>query len=355
MKRLLSKIMVLFTFIFLGLGFYFLYTSYFKFTGNLEDLIGNGQLILDYSNLEDSKYTGEGISVDTKYHPYYGLLNSNEQKLYRQVYDNLNNFNTTFVPRSEIDINSVDRVIEAVMNDNPELFYVNNKYTYKYTNDNICRQIIMEFNGLEKDYTSNKNSIDKTVNEIIKGSYKYSSNYDKEKYVHDFLIDRLVYDTNFNYNQTIYSSLFNNKTVCAGYARAFQYIMNKIGIPTYYVTGTSKGESHAWNIVYLGDGYYNVDVTWDDVYNRSYNYFNLTDKSFSNSHTRNSLSIYLPKCNSTNNSYEKPVKVVPPVKNKKIEEEPIIEEEKETEEEIIDEKIDEDEPAIEEKEEENIE
>ena len=47
--------------------------------------------------------------------------------------------------------------------------------------------------------------------------------------------------------------------MCAGYARAFQYIMTNLEIPTFYVTGYSNGE-HAWNIVNLSDGCYNVDL-----------------------------------------------------------------------------------------------
>ena len=72
-------------------------------------------------------------------------------------------------------------------------------------------------------------------------------------------------------------------------------------IPTYYVTGYSSGE-HAWNIVKLDDGYYNVDVTWDDKNGISYSYFNLTDNDISSTHKRRGLSNYIAKCNATNYS-----------------------------------------------------
>lgn len=66
-------------------------------------------------------------------------------------------------------------------------------------------------------------------------------------------------------NQTLYSGLVNGQTVCAGYARTFQYLMNRLDIPVIYVTGTTDtGEAHGWNIVKCGDNYYNVDVTWGD-------------------------------------------------------------------------------------------
>ena len=68
-------------------------------------------------------------------------------------------------------------------------------------------------------------------------------------------------------------AIVNKKTVCAGYAKAFQLLLTKLNIPCYYIVGFAK-EAHAWNIVKL-DGYYNVDLTWDDA-KEQYKYFNKT-------------------------------------------------------------------------------
>jgi hypothetical protein len=77
------------------------------------------------------------------------------------------------------------------------------------------------------------------------------------------------------------------KAVCAGYAKAFQYITNRLGIECEYVRGRCKsGEWHAWNIIKLEGDYYYVDATWDDHTNTderksgpayvSYDYFCIT-------------------------------------------------------------------------------
>lgn len=94
-------------------------------------------------------------------------------------------------------------------------------------------------------------------------------------------------------NQSAYSALVNGRTVCAGYARAFQYLMQQLGVPCYYCTGYA-GENHAWNIVRLDDGYYNVDTTWDDTGDGTYDYFNKTDADYADSHLRQEMSVYLP-------------------------------------------------------------
>ena len=49
----------------------------------------------------------------------------------------------------------------------------------------------------------------------------------------------------------------------------------------------------------LDDGYYNVDVTWDDADTIRYDYFNKTDADFASTHVRQNLSVYLPACDGT--------------------------------------------------------
>ena len=300
-RKIIKKIFSLIIVLCLLLGGYTIFKKY-NLKAGLEALKSRGFLIHDYSNLKGSKLTGDNYNFDSTYNPYYGMLSGSGKKLYKQVYANMINRKKAFIPRVNMKVNDVNKVIEAVMNDNPELFWVDNQYSYKYTPDKVCRQVIISYNGLAKNYQYNKNLFDSRVNSIVNGANRFSSIYEKELYVHDELRRIVVYDKNSSYNQTAYSALVNGRTVCAGYAKAFQYIMSRLGIPTYYVTGSSQGEEHAWNIIKL-DGYYNVDVTWDDTAGNHYIYFNKTDGEFASSHSRKSLSRYLPSCNATTYSY----------------------------------------------------
>ena len=77
----------------------------------------------------------------------------------------------------------------------------------------------------------------------------------KNKYVHDALASAVTYDLTADMNQSAYSALVNGKSdIIAGYARAYQYLLQQLGIPCYYCTGYSGGD-HAWNIVKLEDGF----------------------------------------------------------------------------------------------------
>lgn len=74
--------------------------------------------------------------------------------------------------------------------------------------------------------------------------------------------------------------------------------MMKIGIPTYYIAGYSANENHAWALVELDDGFYNVDVTGNDLHNQIiYKYFNINDEMIKQNYQKRGLSAKLTKQN----------------------------------------------------------
>ena len=111
-------------------------------------------------------------------------------------------------------------------------------------------------------------TIDYLVNTVAQAS---TSNYETEKYMHDIVCGHLEYGSG-PYDQSIYSALVENRTVCAGYAGLMTVLCNASGIDT--VTCLSK--VHAWNEVYLDGDWYGVDTTWDDSLGK-YVFFNVCD------------------------------------------------------------------------------
>ena len=268
-------------------------------TGNFEPIQGNGDQIEDseVEALDDSGIDGSGYSFDTDFYPYFGMLSSREQALYAQIYANALALEQSFVPTQGVSVAEVVEVIEAVYGDHPELFYLDTSYGYVYLSEDNCVQITLRYNSLATDIDASKERFESAAEDIIKSAGSLSSDYDKEKYVHDTIAGMVTYDEGETLGQSAYSALVTGRSVCAGYSRAFQYIMTRLGIPTYFVSGTATN-NHAWNMVKLDDEYYNVDLTWDDQDTGIiYNYFNVSDSSFSKSHTRMGLSLSLPECN----------------------------------------------------------
>ncbi|MCM1540992.1 MAG: hypothetical protein NC121_07005 [Blautia sp.] len=249
---------------------------------NLSDVIATGEL-------------GEGLSFDAAMYPYYAMLEPQLQPLYRQIYANAQNLNASFVPAMEADVNQVRTAFEAVYNDHPEMFWVEAGYSCKYLGNGKCVEILLKYNDTADYLEQAKAQFNEQAEVILSGARSQGSVFDQEKYVHDALMEMVEYDENASMNQSAYSALVLGRSVCAGYARSFQYLMQQLGVPCYYCTGTS-GEDHAWNIIKLDQAYYNVDVTWDDTDPATYDYFNKSDQEFAGTHVRNSLSVYLPAC-----------------------------------------------------------
>lgn len=240
--------------------------------------------------------TGDGLEFDVLYYPYYAMLDEKGQHMYRQIYANANDVYSQFLPVEEMTAGQLRNIFSAVYNDHPELFWMDTAYACKYGKDGRCVEVDLRFNRTARDLENAQGTFESNAEIIISQAQGLSSDYEKEKYVHDELISRIAYNMGAEMNQSAYSALVNGQTVCAGYARAFQYILQQLGIPCYYCTGFA-GESHAWNIVMLDGEFYNVDTTWDDTGDGTYDYFNKTDEDYAGNHIRQELSVYLPPCN----------------------------------------------------------
>lgn len=239
---------------------------------------------------------GDGLIFDSRFYPYYGMLDEKGRHLYRQIYANASQLYSVFAPVEQTTAGQLKNVFAAVYNDHPELFWLETSYACKCRSNGQCVEIDLRFNRTAQDLENARLLFNENANQILAAAQGAVSDYEKEKLVHDALIDKVSYNLRAEMNQSAYSALVNGQTVCAGYARALQYLLQQLKIPCYYCTGYA-GENHAWNIVELSDGYYNVDATWDDTGEGSYEYFNKTDADYADTHVRKELAVYLPPCN----------------------------------------------------------
>ena len=140
-------------------------------------------------------------------------------------------------------------------------------------------------------------------------------------------MNQVDYDDAAEDNQNICSVFIGKKSVCAGYSKAMQYLMEKQGLFCTYVTGEvtesfSDGHKipHAWNLVKCDGDYYYVDVTWGDPIfqeseeeaenvmddeirdNISYDYMLCDDDELFRTHTPD-LEVELPDCTKMDLNY----------------------------------------------------
>ncbi len=242
---------------------------------------------------------GDDLQFDPEFYPYYAMLDDRGKALYRQIFANINEMNPAFRSVDRLMTGKrIDSAFEAVFNDHPELFFVDTEYRTVYRKNGDFIELDLFYNDTAGNIEKSRSEFNSAADSII--SEAAGSDYEKERYVHNRLSELFDYQRN-SLDQSAYSGLVLNKTVCAGYARSFSYIMTRLGIPCYLCTGYA-GEPHGWNIIKLDGDYYNVDVTWDDTGTEKpyyYEWFNKTDNDYGTTHLRKSLSVYLPPCNGT--------------------------------------------------------
>lgn len=270
--------------------------GYTELTANVTEITAEEAAELRESLSEGD--TGALLLFEQRYYPYYHMLSDDQKEIYRQIFANAYAMNGPFKPCVEIFSTHLGEVVEAVYCDNPILFWVEPAYACKYDVNGRVVEIALQYNETATKPEQSILKFNEEAEEILSVAQTLNGDYAKEKYVHDKLVEKVTYAADAAMNQSAYSALVNGRTVCAGYARAFQYLMQQLGIPCYYCRGYS-GENHAWNIVELYGDYYNVDVTWDDTDNSTYDYFNKTDEDLAKTHVRRSLSLNLPACTGT--------------------------------------------------------
>ena len=252
-------------------------------------------------------------------YPYYAVLSSKEKEVYSLLYEGLSQGSKKIdCQKANANEEQLTKAIDAVLNDHAELFWIDNQYEFTYDSDGgIIEDVtfdFFDFASTSDKLNDAKAAFEKAADDILAGIGSQQSAVEYERAIHDYICKNTAYDESAPYNQSAYSVIVLHRSVCAGYSKAFQYLMNKAGITCYYIPGTTTDSSiggedgaHAWNIIYLDGEYYNVDVLWDDSASETmeedvYPFFNLTDSAFLY-HTRDNQAQSLPKCTGTKYKY----------------------------------------------------
>ncbi len=167
-----------------------------------------------------------------------------------------------------LDEECIDRIFQCVMCDHPEIFYVDGYSYSKYTRGDSV--VAISFSGAysmeKREALARKKVIELCVENLLSEVDPEAPEWDRVQFVYETLIQNTEYDLQAEENQNIYSVFVGRASVCLGYAKATQYLLNKLGIECVLVQGTvDTGEGHAWNLVKVDGDYYYVDTTWGDA------------------------------------------------------------------------------------------
>ena len=253
----------------------------------------------------------------------YESLDAQEQIWYQEIEQAIGSMDDTIKLSTEpleqgMDEQDIDKVFQCVLIDHPEIFYTTG-YTYtKYSRGE--KTVGIDFAGTydqtKEEAVARSEAIRSVTAEWLSGMEEAASEYDKVKAVYEAVIFSTNYDLSAADNQNIASVFLGGASVCQGYAKATQYLLNHLGVMCTLVQGTvDTGEAHAWNLVQVDGDYYYVDTTWGDASYRmengseqrslpeiNYDYLCVTTEDLLRTHHIEAV-IPMPECTATEANY----------------------------------------------------
>ena len=235
-------------------------------------------ILLNYIYKNEFNYSSSNkYKKDTDYIYIQDTINykpQNKDEILNIIYTGINNGYSEFSFFCDNEYETCIDDVKEITSNNSFLSNINN-FVSPY---NSYEKLNIEINNLgkidisvEKTYTDEMiNIIEQKVNEIISNNISTeTSNYDKIKIIHDYIIDNTTYDkekaenlnmkTTYN-SHTAYGVLIQNYGICSGYADTMSIFLDKFNIPNYRISS----DGHIWNLVKLDETWYHLDLTWDD-------------------------------------------------------------------------------------------
>lgn len=197
---------------------------------------------------------------------YFKQLTEEEQRVYRELLKGIRAREKEFYLTISDD-DSIDRSYHAVLKDHPEIFWVHNRekiYKTTYSDSDYC-VFTPGYTYTDSEIDEIQTAMEQSFQEVRALIPEDAGDYEKVRIVYTYVIDHTKYQTGED-DQSIAGVFWKKSAVCAGYAGAVQYLLERMDIPCIYVDGSTKGstEGHAWDIVKIGQEYYYVDATNGD-------------------------------------------------------------------------------------------
>lgn len=245
---------------------------------------------------------------------YFQQLNKEQQHIYHSILKGVQNLENEFlVP--VCDRETLYNLFFRMRLDHPEIFWVTG-FRYKYYQNSPNFIFIPEYLFKKEKIIEHQKAMNARVEKLVRPAMKFSE-WEKEKYVHDFICENVCYDKlKKPYSHEIIGPLGQSVGVCEGIAKSVKILCDALGIWCIVALSEANPEKgikyrHAWNVVRIGGKYYHLDATFDNTLGGGerlrYDYFNLSDKQIFRDHER--LVWKIPSCEDSDHFYYKEKKI----------------------------------------------
>lgn len=237
----------------------------------------------------------ELLDKGSPYKYYFSQLDNEEKHAYNLILEDIYSMPESIVINS-LESDQADRVFEALLNDNPDLFFVGRRCSI--ATKGLQTAFSVEYTVEKDEYHAMKQELEEICQKIVSSLSDPEDEWQTELEIHDYIIENCEYmlDENNSSYSTAYGALAGGKAACEGYSKAAKLLFDTVGIKSGVISGEAKGEDgevspHMWNAVEIGGEFYHLDCTWDDPVSndgsnsKTYFYFNLDDESISLTHS----------------------------------------------------------------------
>ena len=268
----------------------------------------------------------KGTEEDRMEPYYYSKMNKVQQAAYHAIRQGLLEISDSIqIPGMEAE--ELYNVFFRLRLDHPEIFWATG-YKYKYYSDSpnfiFIPEYLFDKNKIKEHQKALKSRVEKLIRPV-----KDKSEWEKEKYVHDFICENVHYDKlKKPYSHEIIGPLGQGVGVCEGIAKSVKVLCDALGIWCMIAVCGNNPEKgikyrHTWNIVKIGGKYYHLDATFDNTLGNGekmsdrqaskeirYDYFNLDDRHIFRDHE--TLVLPLPPCTADKRYYYRPLSFTKP-------------------------------------------
>lgn len=301
--------------------------------GGSGSLLGKTQVSI--GNDAAGKAIRQEIAKNQAAHPVYNRLRADEKDAYVEICATINAFekSTSAIYRASSmkeakDFgNKMTSLYREIVYEQSEVFWVtpyNCNLLIQETGKEFLVFIEPEYILKKDDALAKKKVLDQKIETIVTNANAKATTFDKILYVYDSLLGNCSYDKALIEDDdslttaiTAYGCLVEGKTVCSGYALAFNAIMKRLGFECGVEFNNYGNFSiltgHVWNYCKIEDDYYYFDLTWDDTgfdsdkfkpyFAYSHQFFAITKDELEKTNFTLTPDAPTPPCNGTKYNY----------------------------------------------------
>lgn len=250
-------------------------------------VISVGIYVFDmYSGYSVSKYVDERInftavenetdSIQTDNHVQglnnfiYSKLSDEDKKMYDTIYYGVSEHKKPIFIGFNKESEKVFDIFKIVLSEHPELFWCSGNCSFSASG-----YLTVKYSCNKEEAQTKTQQIEAKVNEVL--SSINGSEQEKAEKLFDYVVETTEYDSGNVSNienvpsiSSIEGVFLNGKAVCGGYAKAYQYLLQKAGMQALYITGVANSpdgeQRHGWVCQQINGENYFSDPTWSDSF-----------------------------------------------------------------------------------------